>query len=78
MMSVGDISLTAPITVGIPQGSILATLLFLIYVNDLPLCQLASEIMLYADNTVIYYSSTDPFDLESKLNSELPSVSKWF
>ena len=51
MASVGGVSLNAPITVGIPQESILATLLFLIYGNDLSLCQLASEIMLYADNT---------------------------
>ena len=77
--SVGDtLSVAAPLTVGVPQGSILGPLLFLIYVNDLPSCQLAGEIVLYADDTVIYYLSTDLFDLESKLNSDLATVSNWF
>ena len=77
--SVGDtLPVAAPLTVGVPQGSILGPLLFLIYVNDLPSCQLASEIVLYADDTVIYYLSTDLFDLESKLNSDLATVSNWF
>ena len=47
--------------------------------SDLPSCQLASEIiLLYADDAVNYYSSTDLSDLESKLNSDLATVSNWF
>ena len=46
--------------------------------HELPSCQLASEIILYADDTVIYYSSTNLFDLESKLNSDLDTIANWF
>ena len=54
------------------------TLLFLIYVNDLPDCHLASDIILYADYTVIYYSSKSVSDLEHHINSDLRIVSEWF
>jgi len=77
--SVGDaLSVAAPITVGVPQGSVLGPLVFLFYVNDLPSCQLASEIIIYADDNIIYYSSTNLFDLERKLNSDLATIFFWF
>ena len=77
--AVGDAhSSAAKMPVGVPQGSILGPLLFLIYVNDLPNCPLASDIVLYADDTVLYYSSKDLTDLQCHLNADLETVSEWF
>ena len=58
------------------QGSILGPLLFLIYVNALPDCHLASDIILYADDTVLYYSSKSVSDLEQHINADLRTVSE--
>ena len=77
--AVGDAnSLAAQMPVGVPQGSILGPLLFLIYVNNLPNCPLASDIVLYADDTVLYYSSENLTDLQRHLNADLETVSEWF
>ena len=47
--------------------------------SDLPSCQLTSEIIiLYADDAVNYYSSTDLSGLEGQLNSDLATVSNFF
>ena len=77
--SVGDaLSSATKMPVGVPQGSLLGPLLFLIYVNDLPDCHLASDIILYADDTVVYYSSKSVSDLEHHINADLRTVSEWF
>ena len=44
---------------GVSQGSILGPLLFSLYVTDLPNCLQASNVLMYADDTVIYYAASD-------------------
>jgi hypothetical protein len=64
-----------PVTVGVPRGSILGPLLFLIYINNLPECLTHCKSTLYADDTLLYYSAESISELQSKLNSDLRSLS---
>ena len=67
----GFLSTKKEIICGIPQGSILGPLLFLIYINDLANCLESTVPCLYADDTQIFASSHDTEDLINKLNSRL-------
>jgi hypothetical protein len=67
-----------PMNIGVPQGSILGPLLFIIYVNELPNCITSCDISMYADDTVIYFSSKSVKNIEGKLNEGLANVQKWF
>ena len=63
---------------GVPQGSVLGPLLFLIYMNDLPDNLETTKRILFADDTTIYKSSRDINELYESMNYELNILDDWF
>ena len=72
----GQHSSWKPILAGVPQGSILGPLLFLIYINDLP-NELKSNVKLFADDTSLFTIVKDINESASILNNDLLLISKW-
>ena len=66
------------ITCGVPQGSILGPVLFLLYINDINKCSMYLNFIMFADDTTIIYVGNDWNDVESVINSELKKLSLWF
>ena len=73
----GHRSLSEVIRCGVPRGSILGPLIFIIYVNDLGDAS-RQECILFADDVNLFISEEDPVPLNNILNSELNKLSAWF
>jgi len=73
----GSLSKTCSLKCGVPQGTILGPLLFLIYINDLPHCLSSCHPRMYADDTHITYAGADLSSIQSNLNHDLSKLSKW-
>jgi len=66
------------ITCGVPQGSILSPLLFLIYVNGIQNCASEAKLKLFADDTNLFVFGKSFSETSTKSNSLLSELNKWF
>ena len=72
-----SVSSREKITCGVPQGSVLGPLLFLIYMNDIHKCSEILSFILFADDTNVFYSDTNVKSLNQVVNNELIKVTEW-
>ena len=72
-----DYSNLGKLNCGVPQGSILGPLIFLIYVNDMPQA-VDCDLFLYADDTCVGFNDKNIKTIENNLNRNFNSLCDWF
>ena len=71
----GQLSSTKPIKTGVPQGSVLEPLLFLLFINDFPSCLANATCNIFADDDMVYVNGTS---IETLLQKSVDESVKWF
>ena len=74
----GIVSESRNLTVGVPQGSVLGPLLFVIFINDINQHVGLGTTNLFADDTLIYVSGNNVDDVNIKLKNSVSEVAKWY
>ena len=72
-----EYSLPGELSCGVPQGSILGPLIFLLYVNDMSM-SVDCDLFLYADDSCLVFTATDLKTIEETLNENFNSLCDWF
>ena len=72
-----EFSSSGKLSCGVPQGSVLGPLLFLMYVNDMPQA-VSCELLFYADDTCLICMGKDIKMIEDQLNKDFTSFCEWF
>lgn len=70
-------SQTLPINYGVPQGSVLGPLFFLIYINSIKDIGLNGSVFMYADDIVLLFNCENYDELETSMNIDLAKLNKW-
>ena len=72
-----SISTNKPVYTGVPQGSILGPLLFILHINDAQQQLMRFKVVIYADETIIYFHDKDIRINEKVVNTEFSYLSDW-
>ncbi len=63
---------------GVPQGSVLGPMLFLIFINDLPVCLNGTASNIYADDTAVHASGSTIHEVNTLLQRNIDNIARWF